>query len=1356
MLLRCFLTGLLGMFFMFSTPAAERVEVFNLGVPGLPGTLFKGERLRKVIGGKPDLAVLMFGTNDAVNSSILSSEAAFESVMTASIGEMCRSGIKVILVNLPPCEEALVFERHPKEKYQQLPPNARIRSLNAILQRIAGKHGIPLVDFYSEAARKGTTGAASLIRNPRNGGGRDGIHLTPEGYRILAELIFKAVAKLNFKQGRIFCIGDSITYGAGVQGGGTVTGDTYPARLRECFQKAVPKIGFWTEELIYGEMWRKYGLYDMLKQNGFLANAENTMDFIFGKISEDEIFRRLSQYHCVVISLERGYHSYDYAATTRHYRNALRRYLDQGGGILLVAQNGEYKQDRRIAIFNLMFQEYGVRMLREGVYDPTSEYIFKNHPFLSTPHGADPSYLHFFHTDNIPESAVSDGVKNLYLPLWGDGGMWGTMALKLSPDWTVAVSGKKTARSYQFVETGSKNYFFKKPGSISSAPPVAAFRKVGKGSLGVISVNLMHLTHNVKARDWPAVFEKNGDREKRIPSDGHRLLLNFLRTLSCEALANPALGSYREPAPLPRDPADAVNYSPAVFRGQKHSNQAGLIGVHTAFSDGKGSVGEYVQAAKKAGLKFIAFTESLEHLTEENYEKLKAECKKYSGDDFYACPGIEFTATGGLRWAFWGEAVKYPGRHLFRPGGGKVVHYWGLYAAECDRRPSALLNYRHLRKIGDPSNLWWYFRVPVKVYRNGTLLEDNLDELLFAAGDLRVVGTVLFNGIHTPDDLAGQIRKTGVNRIFGTMDAVRTFLNTKNSFQHDFGYASSGPVIEEWSAVNATNSLPFYLTKGMQRARVRLKAASPVGLKEVVIYSGNDGIYRRFACGGKTTFETVFEAAHDRFRPLVMRVLDSAGGEAVSPILPLVMPFYHILRCTDNLNLLGYSTLAAHPDRHQVSTMRAFEAEEGTPDLTTIRGVDTSETFTFSPYAVLTMSIRSREGNQLAGTNENDDFHAMPMRYPLNSPGISILHADSVRRVDTSIRHRPDKRIGYAHGPFYPMGKKQPIADISLSSHLLRSRIREDLRFTRPWLAQDDYRGGIFFHEIEFRFHKGVTLEGPLPVSVVQVFPNRPFFNPSRGYFDSLKYQKDGRVSTVPTAAMHQEIDNGGFVSVLSSRSSRRIVLYASCRELPLFFVVEPGGSLNLGIGRAGQTVPSGKTVKIALAVVSLADPDQKAEEKLAGTLEFRSGGIYREAAAVNGECRIQTTGSYQICDQAFKVSGIEDNGAAGYYEENGKQCFIFAPVLNGTMYFQSGGDKPSAIWCGNLFISNRKELRMTPVLSGISPGEKPFLEIHNPTEESVSAVISSPPGAPYFGGTEFQVRVPAGQSLIQKLEVKK
>ena len=356
MLLRCFLTGLLGMFFMFSTPAAERVEVFNLGVPGLPGTLFKGERLRKVIGGKPDLAVLMFGTNDAVNSSILSSEAAFESVMTASIGEMCRSGIKVILVNLPPCEEALVFERHPKEKYQQLPPNARIRSLNAILQRIAGKHGIPLVDFYSEAARKGTTGAASLIRNPRNGGGRDGIHLTPEGYRILAELIFKAVAKLNFKQGRIFCIGDSITYGAGVQGGGTVTGDTYPARLRECFQKAVPKIGFWTEELIYGEMWRKYGLYDMLKQNGFLANAENTMDFIFGKISEDEIFRRLSQYHCVVISLERGYHSYDYAATTRHYRNALRG----------VEQRKEFHPEGDVF-------EHTMRMLSHMVYPSSPE-----------------------------------------------------------------------------------------------------------------------------------------------------------------------------------------------------------------------------------------------------------------------------------------------------------------------------------------------------------------------------------------------------------------------------------------------------------------------------------------------------------------------------------------------------------------------------------------------------------------------------------------------------------------------------------------------------------------------------------------------------------------------------------------------------------------------------------------------------------------------------------------------------------------------------------------------------------------------------------------------------------------------
>ena len=181
-----------------------------------------------------------------------------------------------------------------------------------------------------------------------------------------------------------------------------------------------------------------------------------------------------------------------------NYRNAIRRYLEQGGGVLLVPQSGEYKQDRRPEIFNLMFGEYGVSMLREGIYDPKQEYSYEGHSFLSTSKQTAPSYLRFFRLSNIKPSPVTAGVKNLFMPLYGAGGMWGTIALKFDSGCDVVIRGDKTAASYRYSPVGAKT-----SGSNSRhlflGTAGRRHRTLERDASRSSSCNLMHLTINAQA-----------------------------------------------------------------------------------------------------------------------------------------------------------------------------------------------------------------------------------------------------------------------------------------------------------------------------------------------------------------------------------------------------------------------------------------------------------------------------------------------------------------------------------------------------------------------------------------------------------------------------------------------------------------------------------------------------------------------------------------------------------------------------------------------------------------------------------------------------------------------------------------
>lgn len=84
----------------------------------------------------------------------------------------------------------------------------------------------------------------------------------------------------------------------------------------------------------------------------------------------------------------------------------------------------------------------------------------------------------------------------------------------------------------------------------------------------------------------------------------------------------------------------------------------------------------------------------------------------------------------------------------------------------------------------------------------------------------------------------------------------------------------------------------------------------------------------------------------------------------------------------------------------------------------------------------------------------------------------------------------------------------------------------------------------------------------------------------------------------------------------------------------------------------------------------------------------------------------------------------------------------------NQAAWFQENVDSGSTIWAGNAFVSDHKAIKLTLVCDGLAPGRAPFLEVHNPTDDPIRTVITSPPPTPRFGNFSTTVDVPAGASV--------
>ncbi|WP_176012118.1 hypothetical protein [Victivallis sp. Marseille-Q1083] len=90
--------------------------------------------------------------------------------------------------------------------------------------------------------------------------------------------------------------------------------------------------------------------------------------------------------------------------------------------------------------------------------------------------------------------------------------------------------------------------------------------------------------------------------------------------------------------------------------------RTGLIGLHSAYTDGLDSVAAMARSARESGLDFLVYSDDWGELTAEEWQRLEEECRAVSGPDLKVFPGFELKTASDrfIRARFYGPVGRLP------------------------------------------------------------------------------------------------------------------------------------------------------------------------------------------------------------------------------------------------------------------------------------------------------------------------------------------------------------------------------------------------------------------------------------------------------------------------------------------------------------------------------------------------------------------------------------------------------------------------------------------------------------------------------------------------------------------------
>jgi lysophospholipase L1-like esterase len=233
-------TTLFILFTMISLAAnsQNRVTITNAGYNG-NNVLDLLARLDKdVLAKKPQLVVLMIGTNDMLNLRNMLTVEEYKKNYQKLI-TLIKKHAKLMLMTIPPINVEYLNQRVDPKHYAPGGPQARVDSANAVVKELAVKNKCHLIDLNRILLACGgsTDDIGSLFQNVPNFNVNDGVHPVTNGYRVIGTAVYQAIINTYPDVTSIVCFGDSITFGYKMHGEGTTTGDPYPAVLSRMFNQ---------------------------------------------------------------------------------------------------------------------------------------------------------------------------------------------------------------------------------------------------------------------------------------------------------------------------------------------------------------------------------------------------------------------------------------------------------------------------------------------------------------------------------------------------------------------------------------------------------------------------------------------------------------------------------------------------------------------------------------------------------------------------------------------------------------------------------------------------------------------------------------------------------------------------------------------------------------------------------------------------------------------------------------------------------------------------------------------------------------------------------------------------------------
>lgn len=1046
-------------------------------------------------------------------------------------------------------------------------------------------------------------------------------------------------------------------------------------------------------------------------------------------------------------------------------------YMKAGGGVLLFLNTVGCYGKGKLGSVPAWLKKYALDFHAEALSDPEREVL-----------ASEPSVRRYSQkyawTESFTQHPITDGLKRVWFPTgWGGHVAGNAVPVTCGHQWEKLV---QTGPGAKIIGPGHDVWADLYRQTFPTGPhTLLAVRKANNGRLAVLGLSPMWTVWSPYNPALGSAIMKTGEGGK--PSDTWKLLENSYRWLAEPSLQ---MGIYgREIAKRPPVPGDTpvIPWGELTFPPAPAKFIRGSCGAHTAYSTGKGTVAEWVVAAKKAGFSFLIFAEDLAAMDAGKWKQLQADCKAATSAEFMAWPGIEYRNAAGTRgfmplgyndW-FPKDWLTDDGKAVNIDRGWSPAKGWGAKTGHSSGQIMAFLTWWHngyfdfARNPTPPWDHKLYCFFPVWSSERKQPLDNALEPYLQAAAAHVNPAAYALDLTYEPADLAEAITggrphlavcaeadprfpdEPTLANVFGRLvvNTVKDGLGAGCYRGWTGPVATQGPTLRwmfrggyQWEGVefprywierHAGPQDKDWTMASWYRLKLRLDAQSDAGIREVVIHDGDRGVFRRFDAKGAKTFGAEFDVVQCPTRHLVAVVTDVNGRQAVSREIWLEQQMGLYNYCGDRVNAPGSVFQPIHGHPYLVDTgkklyeVRRFFADLVSPDILIER---------FSSDAVYKFEELSDEfgWHNWAPHHPRDDYTITQSAY--------AWYQGHGRQV--SYASHPSQGV-YWDG-FTPVEKVAPGKLAAPQLKIMES--------TMTFLKAPELDADGFVPRTVTTWELPLTAEEP---GFLRIGDGKSWLLPSGGL--SLRESTQKEMTLTFTDAMSKVVQLGP----REGSAAGRTLLWSGSSPTSKHVIKDDKIVLKIGYrpGQDAGAVPAPfawRTEEINRRV----DLDQL---KKPSWFKIKTGELQDQPLC---ELRIAARDGVAVVaveraaldsnSQPLVVAGVSDRQTALLYEKESRTLRPIG-VWGGKAYVQIPATrKDVTLVIGNLVRASHPEVRVEAMQETDDAGKPTgrwLIDAHNPSAAAVDVQFNVPPAFDFIRKRVHSATLPAGASVPFTLE---